>query len=99
MDELEGVRLYGKFPVRLVPYKGGIEVLSGCDEVKRSAYVRPKATQYVITTYKNDGSDIDGTPVEGHFSKSAALKAAQEFVATGNKKVNNERRRNGRIRG
>lgn len=90
-DALQGIVLHDNFPVRMLQYNGGEEVASGCDEVKRTAFVKPVGStkKYVITTYRNDGSETDGTPVQGEYAKSAALRLAKDFVASG-KKLKNE---------
>lgn len=84
---LKNISLHNDFPVRLSECSGGMEILSGCDEVKRSAYVKlsTEGKHYLVTTYKNNGDEMDGTPVEGEFAKTAALKIAKEYVATGHK--------------
>jgi hypothetical protein len=86
-DALSGIVLHDKFPLRLVPYQSNVEVLSGCDEVKRSAYVKPVADtgKFAVVTYRNDGVDIDGTPIEGNHTKATALRLAKEYVASGRK--------------
>lgn len=85
-DTLKGVTLFKGFPVKTVTYSGGVEILSGCDDVKRSAYVQKTGTNRCrVTTYRNDGSDIDGTPVEGEHKYTKAIRLAKEFVATGKK--------------
>jgi hypothetical protein len=88
-DALKGVTLHNDFPIKTAKYSGGTEILSGCDDVKRSAYVKntPNGTQYVVTTYRNDGTDIDGTLIGGEYKKVEAIRLAKDYVATGKREM------------
>lgn len=86
LDSLSGIKLHGKFPIRTMAYEGGVEVLSGCSDSLRSAYVKPGTTEgrFVVTAYTNgDDSETDGVPIPGEFSKNKALKIAKDFVSLG----------------
>lgn len=86
-DALQGIVLHDNFPVRMLKYNGGEEIASGCDDVKRTAFVKPvgNTKKFVVTTYANNGSDVDGTPIQGEYAKAAALRLAKDFVASGRK--------------
>lgn len=87
LADIQGVSLHEDFPVKVTALADGHEVTSGCDEVKRSAFVAPatNGNKFVVTTAVNIADE--GTPLEGEHKKADALRLAKDWVANGKKEA------------
>lgn len=85
VDQLKDVTLHNDFPVKVFAVADGTEVFSGCDEVTRSAFVKPSSAvgKFLVTTYLDANAISEGPTVSGEYKKPEAMNLAKDFVATG----------------